>query len=138
MYKVVLNKEIISKEELAYNDGLNFNRFYKDSTIRSYEVHINKHDFINLLEPHYNIVKEEIKQDDLKHNDSSDFSEVNYCSLSELLNKPNHLKEIFTSYLRDFFFKDFTFHQKNQFFINSIDEIVVEKDIKILGKAVKI
>ena len=138
MQKVSVDNISVLKEHLGYNDGLNFGRFDQNSVIISYEIHVNKVDFINQLESFYNSVREEIKLDDQKHKDTSNFSEVNYCSLSNLLDKPYHLKEIFTTYLRDFFFKDFTYHEKNQFFINSIDDIRVNKDIKIHGKAVKI
>ena len=138
MYKLTVNNKNILKEDLGYNDGLKFGRFDQNSVIVPYEIYVNKVDFINQLESFYNSVREEIKLDDLKHKDTSDFSETNYCSLSELLNKSYYFKEIFTTYLRDFFFKDFIQHKNYKFYINSIDDILVDEDIRIQGKAIKI
>lgn len=138
MYKLTVNNKNILKEDLGYNDGLNLGRFDQNSVIVPYEIYVNKVDFINQLESFYNSVREEIKLDDLKHKDTSDFSETNYCSLSELLNKSYNFKEIFTTYLRDFFFKDFIYHKNCKFYINSIDDMRVDEDIRIQGKAIKI
>ena len=135
--KIFIDNKLISKDLISYNHGLNFNRFFNDSEIVTYELEVTKSYFLDKLTLFYNTVRDEIKKDDEKHKDTSDFTKVNYCSFSELLQHSKQLKEIFETYLKDNFFKDFI-NTKATYIINSIDVIEVARTIKIKGKALKI
>ena len=105
--KVLVNNKSISQDLISYNPGLNFNRFFNDSEIVPYELEVTKSYFLDKLNSFHNTVRAEIKKDDEKYKDSLNFREVNYPSLSELLQFPKQLKEIFETYLKDEFFKNF-------------------------------
>lgn len=135
MLSFFIDNTPISKEAISYNDGLNFNRFFNDTNLKSFKVQISKEDFLSVLQEEYNAVRNEIKEDDLFNNDSSDFKEVNYCSLIELIEKPKNLHAIFETYLRTFFFKELAQNKNATYVINSIDAIEVNTFVEILGKA---
>lgn len=129
-----INNKEINIDILGYNYGLNFNRFFDDTEIAMYSLQVSKKYFIDKLLSVYNDARDEIKVDDELYNETSDFTEVNYCSLIELINHPKHLLEIFDTYLRADFFRDFT-NSNSVFMINSIDLIEVSEKITIHGKS---
>lgn len=132
---IFIDNSLISKEAISYNDGLNFNRFFNNTVVKPFRVQISKEDFLSILEKNYNEVRDEIKEDDLLNNDSSDFKEVDYCSLQELLQKPKNLHSIFETYLRSFFFKELSQNRNAIYVMNSIDGIKVNEFVEIYGKA---
>jgi len=135
MISIFIDNSQISKETISYNDGLNFNRFFNDTVVKPFRVQITKENFLSILEEEYSTVRDEIKEDDLLNNDSSDFKEVHYCSLQELLQKPKNLHSIFETYLRSFFFKELAQNRKAIYVMNSIDAIEVNEFVEIYGKA---
>ena len=115
---------------ISYNDGLNYGRFSDDTEKLPYEIAIAKDDFIKLLEKDYTAIKEEIKQDDIAQNETSEFTNTNYCGLIELLNHPEDLQEIFSTYLdRILFEKLFTNSKEVIYVINSTATIVHKNKI---------
>ncbi|WP_445748209.1 hypothetical protein [Polaribacter sp.] len=132
--KAFINNKEISLSDLSYNDGLNFNRFY-DSNVLNYSLIVSKNTFIKSLEKEYNCIRDEIQLDDIQHNEHSDFSEVNYCSLEKLLDNPVCLLNIFKDFLRNDFFKILSKNSKAKFVINSIDSVEYAKEITIKGRA---
>jgi len=135
--KISIDNKKISTQQITFNSGLNFNRFFDNLKINNYELQVSKSYFLEKLTVLYTTTRNEIKTDDELNNDSSDFKEVNYCSLLELLKYPNYLKEIFETYLKDVFFKELI-NTKAEYVINSIDTIEVSETIIIKGKTFKI
>lgn len=131
--EIYINNKLISQSNFLYNDSLNFNRLYNDLNFEYYTIKVDKDIFIEKLEVIYEEVKKEIKKDDLKHNDTSDFSKTNYCNLKTLLTQEKYLYEIFNNFLRDTFFNDFT-NQNATSIINSVDTVMVNEKIIIRGK----
>ncbi len=135
MRKVFVDNVEVPLEMITYNNGLNFNRFLEDTVIKSYRFYLSKEDFIEVVEPHYNAARDEIKLDDETYNETSDFKESGYCSFVELLEKPKYLYEIFDWYLRHYLFFTYVKNEKAKYVINSIDSLTVGDQIEITGKA---
>lgn len=115
---------------ISYNDGLNFGRFSDDTVIIPYEIVLEKGNFIKHLEKEYNTIKEEIRLDDVTQNETSGFTNTNYCSLVELLNHPEDLQEIFSTYLDKILFeKLFKNANSVKYIINSTATIVHKNNI---------
>ena len=102
---IFIDGEIVNNKSVYFNDGLNFGRFNNTSVPIPFELHIDKLEFIEQLEAFYNKTKDEVYQDDNAYNDTSCFTNTNYCSLSELLNFPKGLQEIFINYLDKAFYR---------------------------------
>ena len=123
MKEVTINGEITSENALGYNDGLNWGQFQNSAPI-PYSFSISKTDFINALAEDYQRVLEEIKADDERHGDSSDFKEAGYPTLQELLNNPKALKDIIETYLlRESLLPTILTSPSPSFIINSLEEI---------------
>lgn len=137
--KVFLNRIEIDNESLCVNSGLNYGRFFNHKT-KEYEIRLNDSEIINLIENEYNAVRDEIRIDDMLFNDTSDFSNTNYCSLIELLKYESHFELIMKTYLdRSLFGKLFTEMPNNKYVINSTDSICINKnEIVIKGKVYKL
>lgn len=124
---------------ITVNDGLNFGRLsnISKSHISEYEIVLTKEEFVQLVEPNYNSIRNEIKQDDIQFNDSSEFSQTGYCSLQELLDHEKELDLIFKNYLdRELFIKIFPSTETSLYIINSTDTIIVDNGlVKISGRA---
>lgn len=133
--KVLLNQIEVNKELFIVNDGLNYGRFFDNKT-KEYEIRLNDSEIINLIENEYNAVRDEIRIDDTIHNDTSDFSNTNYCSLTKLLEYESDFESIMKTYLdRNLFAKLFTETPNNKFVINSTESICINKnEIVIKGK----
>jgi hypothetical protein len=133
--KVYLNSIEIDKESLCVNSGLNYGRFFDNNT-KEYEIRLNNSEVIDLIENEYNAVRDEIKADDSLFNDKSDFSNTNYCSLTELLKYEADFESIIKTYLdKNLFSKLFTETPNNKFVINSTESIcVIKNEIVIKGK----
>jgi hypothetical protein len=133
--KVLLNQIEVNKELFIVNDGLNYGRFFDNKT-KEYEIRLNDSEIINLIENEYNAVRDEIRIDDTIHNDTSDFSNTNYCSLTKLLEYESDFESIMKTYLdRNLFAKLFTETPDNKFVINSTESICINKnEIVIKGK----
>ncbi len=86
---ILIDNISINQDNIAYNNGLNFGRFTTSSETKDFTIEITKAAFLLKLNDIYDVVKSEIKVDDDMYNDTSEFSKVNYCSLEELLTKPN-------------------------------------------------
>lgn len=61
MRKVFIDNIEVPLETITYNEGLNFNRFFKDTIIKTYRFYLSKQDFIEVIEPHYIVVRDEIE-----------------------------------------------------------------------------
>jgi hypothetical protein len=133
--KVLLNQIEVNKELFIVNDGLNYGRFFDNKT-KEYEIRLNDSEIINLIENEYNAVRDEIRIDDTIHNDTSGFSNTNYCSLTKLLEYESDFESIMKTYLdRNLFAKLFTETPDNKFVINSTESICINKnEIVIKGK----
>lgn len=135
MRKVFVVNIEVPLEMITYNNSLNFNRFLEDTVIKPYRFQLSKQDFIEVLEPHYIIARDEIKLDDERYNETSDFKESGYCSFLEMLDKPKHLYEIFDWYLRYHLFFTYLKNESAKYVINSIDSVIVGDQVEITGKA---
>lgn len=134
--QITINNQKVAIEKMGYNSGLNFGRFKNKDTIVTYQLEISKIQFFSILQKKYEQVKAEVKADDIKYKDSSDFKEVNYCSLTDLLLNTQYLTSIFETYLRDDFFNEIiNFDTDNTYVINSILEVKFDKNISITGEA---
>lgn len=131
--KVFLNNQKINKELFTLNSGLNFGRFFdKNNTI--FEIRFKKDDFLDLIEQEYNAIKEEIRNDDLLNNETSEFRATNYCTLENLLKYSNQFEAIVKSYLdRELYLKLFPPTKQNKFVINSTDSVQYIGDEVILN-----
>ncbi|MGJ8744102.1 hypothetical protein [Polaribacter sp.] len=139
--KVFLNGNEINSEILTVNDGLNYGRFFDDETTvyGAYEVVLSSFELQQLIEQEYNEVRDEIKIDDELYNDVSDFTNTNYCSLSELLAHPIDFKNIMNPYLTmALYTKIFKDSPQNKFVINSTEAIIInENNIIFKGRVFK-
>lgn len=136
--KVFLNGKEINPEILVLNDGLNYGRF-SDLETQVFELQLSKSEFINLIEKEYDEVRNDIKIDDEKFTDVSDFTNTNYCSLSELLTYKADFEEIVKGYLdRLLFVKIFPETEKSSHVIHSTDKITIHKNsITFRGRVFK-
>lgn len=133
--KVYLNKLEIDKALLSVNRGLNYGRFF-DKTTKDYEIRLNTSELITLIENEYNAVRDEIKIDDTLYNDESDFTNTNYCSLSEVLQHEFDFEAIMKTYLdKSLFEKLFSETQNAKFILNSTESISIHtNEVVIKGK----
>ncbi len=128
---ILLNNIKTTIEKFSVNNGLNYGDFLNYRTL-DYEMHFTKNEVIQLIEKEYNDIRDEIKIDDEIYNDGSDFTNTNYCSLSELLNYETDFEEIIKTYLQlTLFNKIFSNTSKNQYVINSTDLIRIKKNTVI-------
>lgn len=134
-----IENNIIETDALGINTGLNFGRFdHYAGEPQKYSITITISHFIQLMEDQYNIVKDEIKADDKLNNDNSEFSQVGYCSLKDLIDE--HEEEvviIVSTYLRDALFDKLLNNSGNvRYVINSLDGILRKDDVlEITGKS---
>ncbi len=137
--KVLIDQIEVNKELLVVNDGLNYGRFFDKNTI-AYEIQFNTTEIIELIEKDYCKVRDEIKTDDIKYNDTSDFTKTNYCSFSQLLNHESDFEEIMKTYLLiTLFQKVFTESSKKAYVINSTDSIKIKNDMIIFkGRVIEL
>ena len=127
--KVLLNQIEVNKELFIVNDGLNYGRFF-DKKTKEYQIQLTTLKLIELIEKEYNEVRDEIKSDDQKYRDTSDFTKTKYCSLSQLLNHKSDFEEIMKTYLDITLFKKvFAESSKKTYVINSTDSIKIKNDI---------
>lgn len=126
--KVLLEDVEVNKELFCVNDGLNFGRM-DELKPKAYHLQLSYHELFDLIEKEYVEIRDEIKQDDETYSDTSDFSEVNYCSLSELLQYPASFEEIMKTYLnRTLLKKVFNNSTNGAYVINSTDTIEILND----------
>ncbi len=136
--ELYLNDQPTDQSIFTLNNGLNFGRFLDHNIVKDYKIVMDKVHFFNLLEEPYQEVMIDIKADDLKYNETSDFSEVNYCSFEELLAKPEHLFSIVEWFFYKELFKDFIGNPQFEYVINSIEGIKPkEEKVIITGKCFK-
>ncbi|WP_139181101.1 hypothetical protein [Winogradskyella thalassocola] len=137
--KVLLNNIEVTKETLLVNSGMNYGRFYNHYT-EDYEIQLSTSEFIHLIESEYNNIRNEIKIDDQRHEDDSDFKSTNYCTLSELLVYKSEFEAIVKTYLDQILFdKLFSNSASNTFVINSTESVsVIENKVVISGKAYRL
>lgn len=126
--KTFLNGIEVNNEIIVVNDGLNYGRFF-DNEIHEYELHLSKIEFKHLIEKEYNKVRDEIKEDDILNNDSSDFRNSNYCSLSALFHFEEDFHAIMECYLDIALFKKvYRDTDKSKYVINSTDAVRIENN----------
>lgn len=133
--KILLNGKEVNPEILTVNDGLNYGRFF-DAETQVFELQLSKSELKNLIEKEYIQARDEIKEDDKKYKEISDFTNTNYCSLSKLLNHEFDFGEVMKTYLDIVLFqKVFKNNSANIYVINSKDEIkVYENRISFNGR----
>lgn len=134
--KILLNNKEIDKSIFVVNDGMNYGRFFGREGKR-YEFQISKSNLLKLIEKEYNEVRDEIKLDDEIENDTSDFTNTNYCSLIELFEYEYDFGEIFKTYDLDraLFGKVFLKSSKTIYVINSTDTIkIAGEDVLFNGR----
>ncbi len=131
--QILLNGIATDKSLFCINDGLNYGRFPANNK-KKYEVQLPKSEFIRLMESEYNEVRDDIKKDDIESNDTSEFTNTNYCSLQKLMDYEEDFKNVMQGYLDiTFFTKLFTTSTKHcKFVINSTDDIFVKNDMLIV------
>lgn len=133
--EIYLNNTLTEPSLVTYNDGLNFGRFFSHNIVLDYKIIMSKTNFFKLLEKPYHVALEEIKADDIKYNETSDFSELNYCSLEELLPNSEGLTTIVDVYLRNELFQDILKPHTFKYVINTLESIqLVEDQLLIEGK----
>ncbi len=136
---ILLNGIEAKTELFTVNSGLNYGRFFEQQAER-YEVKINTSELVPLIKTEYNKTRDEIKADDQAYNDTSEFTNTNYCSLSELLTHEADFEEVMKAYLdRILLEKLFPDSEFNQYVINSTDSIKKTNNIvSIKGRALKL
>ncbi len=135
--EIKINNIPTESQNIAYNDGLNFGRFLENMEVVSYTLKLSKNQFLALIEADYNQIRDEIKTDDETMNDTSEFSEVGYCSLEALFTKGAAFSDIVKTYLGRLLLEKVVIPQENpKYIINSIGGAKVEDNaIIIYGKA---
>ena len=134
--KITINNSIVKNNTVSFNSGMNYGRFHDIEAI-PYQIEFEKVFFTELLEEIYTKVRDEIYEDDSKHNETSNFTDTNYCSFSELLTLNEGLQEVFISYLDRTLFEKTLSNNGTSFtyVINSTDSIEVVGDfILVKGK----
>lgn len=136
--KVLLNLIEANIAFFSVNDGQNYGRFF-DTKTEAFEIQLTKLELIKLIESEYIAVRDEIKRDDEFENDTSDFTNTNYCSLTELLNHELDFEEIIKTYLHITLFKKiFPETTQKKYVINSTDSIKINNNIvSIKGRVFK-
>lgn len=138
--RILLNNKEVDKSIFIVNDGLNYGRFFSRKG-EKYELHISKENLIKLIEKEYITARDEIKLDDEIENDTSDFTNTNYCSLTELFEYEYDFGEIFRTYDLDriLFGKLFEESLKTIYVINSTDTIkIVGEHVLFKGRVFEI
>ncbi len=135
--KIEINNIPTESQNIAYNDGLNFGRFLENKEVVSYALKLSKNQFLTLIEADYNQIRDEIKADDKTMNDTSEFSEVGYCSLENLFTKDAAFSDIVKIYLGRLLLEKLVIPRENpKYIINSIGGAKVEDNAVIIyGKA---
>ena len=135
--KIEINNIPTESQDIAYNDGLNFGRFIENMEVVSYTLKLSKNQFLTVIEADYNQIRDEIKVDDEAMNDTSEFSEVDYCTLEDLFTKTVAFSDIVKTYLGRPLLEKSVMPQENpMYIINSIGGAKVEDNaIIIYGKA---
>ena len=134
--KILLNNKKVDKSIFVVNDGMNYGRFFGRED-ENYEFKISKSDILKLIEKEYNGVRDEIKLDDEIENDTSDFTNTSYCSLTELFEYEYDFEEIFKTYDLDrvLYGKVFPESSKTIYVINSTDTIkIIDDNVLFKGK----
>jgi len=134
--RILIDGENISPLFVSVNDGLNFGRLTGSGIFKTYSLVLSKNEFIDVLSNDYQKIRHEIKADDEKYGDGSDFLNAGYPSLSELLNFKKEFYSIFTTWLdRLLFLKLFPASDHTKFIIGSTDAITWDgSEIEITGK----
>jgi len=136
--KVYINNSEVDKSLITVNTGLNYGRFnYEELVIDTYKIIIPIQEFIDAIEPDYNSIRDEIKMDDEKLNETSVFTNINYGSMTVLLKDRKALQEITFTYLDSILFsKLFSQTIHPNYIINSTDLVEVFEDaIEISGRS---
>ncbi|TDY13833.1 hypothetical protein [Meridianimaribacter flavus] len=135
--EVEINNLNIDVDKVGYNDGLNFGRFIENKEVVNYTLKLSKNQFLTVIEADYNQIRDEIKVDDEAMNDTSEFSEVGYCSLEDLFTKNAAFSDIVKTYLGRLLLEKVVIPQENpKYIINSIGGAKVEGNALIIyGKA---
>ena len=133
--KVFINSIEVDKKLITVNDGLNFGRFL-DRITMAYEIQLADYELIQLIEKEYIAVRDEIKLDDERQQDTSEFTSTNYCALKDLLDHASDFEEVMKTYLANTLFrKAFPEATQNHYVINSMDLIRINNGtITLIGK----
>jgi len=127
--KLFLNKTEVNKDIFIVNNGLNYGRFF-DRKTEVFEIQLTKLEIINLLESDYNEARDEIKHDDALYNETSEFTNTNYCEFTELLNHELDFEEIMKTYLHiTLLSKIVSETTQKRYVINSTDSIKITNNI---------
>ncbi len=136
---IFINGLEIDKKQISVNTGLNFGRFdFEGMIITQFKIILTVQEFKDFIDAEYNNIRDEIKMDDQTQNDTSAFSGVDYCSLTDLLKSNNDfLNEIVSTYLdRILYEKLFSESDKKNFIINCTDGVIVNNNtVEISGRA---
>jgi len=131
--KILLEHIETLKENFSVNDGLNFGRFYNHKKI-PFEIYLSKKEIIELIEKEYIEIRDEIKNDDRLYNDSSDFTNTNYCSLNELFNHESDMEIILKTYLDKILYaKIFNDNYRIKYIINSTSSLKIRDHSIVLS-----
>ena len=136
--KVCINESVVDNGFISFNTGLNYGRFnFEDLIIDNYKIILSIQEFIGSIQQDYKSIREEIKLDDELQNETSEFTTINYGSITELLNNNQALQDIITSYLDKILFRKlFSQSYKASFIINSTDLVeIIGDSIEISGRS---
>tara|TARA_R110002033_G_scaffold37974_1_gene77158 strand:- start:9882 stop:10307 length:426 start_codon:yes stop_codon:yes gene_type:complete len=137
---VLINDNKIKTKFITVNDGLNYGRFDgKELEISNYIIKISNQEFMDNIEDVYNTIRDEIKLDDVMQNETSEFSNTEYCSLPILMQHPKDLKAIIKANLeRPLLEKLLVSNNKGNYIINSTEAVEIDDShIKIFGRVFK-
>ena len=136
--EIYVNNTLTDPSLVTYNNGLNFGRFLSHNKVLDYKIIMSKARFISLLETPYQKALDDIREDDFTYDETSDFTDIDYCSFEELLPNSEGLTAIVDTYLHHQLFHPLLQHSNFEYVINRIDIIeVVEDDVHIIGKCFK-
>ncbi|MQP24068.1 hypothetical protein GFJ94_03195 [Flavobacterium sp. LMO8] len=135
--KIKINNKVIPLYDVSYNDGLNFGRINQiENQFTDFVLELSFEEFTKLIQEEYNILKNEIKEDDDLYNDSSSFKEINYKELKEVLYHNSGLEQIIKDYLdRIIYDKLFKTIERKTYTIQSTHFVEINNDkIIIVGQ----
>lgn len=128
--RLTIDHRHVDPEHVTYNDGMGFGRFDSDTIeVHPYELFIDRADLVRRLSDRYRSVCREMKDDDEKFGDDSDFKALGYADLDEAFDFPEALAEALDTYFgREILDVYVTSRERFVYVINSIDRITVSPD----------
>lgn len=128
--RLTIDRQDVDPGLVTYNPGMGFGRFDSDTIeVHSYELFIDRADLVEQLSGTYRSACREMRADDEKYGDESDFKALGYADLDEAFDFPEELAEAIDTYFdRDILDVYVTCRERFVYVINSVDNVTVSPD----------